>query len=239
MPSRWTRARLTQPSDAGYLYLGASSGPWRVPPALPRARRRTALSLLRTAAVQLRREEQVQSADVFRGLLRPPGTRSLLGQRTSSPMFDAVLLVRTTDPATAEALSGSTPVTRLLADLEAADAATLTFTATNTRRIADVDHERPGIFLFNYFTAEDVETNLHAWEYTAGWFQDQTGLDNSTVLRPADPANGYSLVNHCRWDRLRDVLPALILKPSFRTFVLRTFAEHRTAPHPVLYRLDR
>ena len=78
--------------------------------------------------------------------------------------------------------------------------------------------------------------------YTAGWFQDQTGLDNSTVLRPLDPAQstgGYSLVNHCRWDRLRDVLPALVLKPSFRTFVLHTFAEHRTAPHPVLYRLDR
>lgn len=238
-PSRWTDARLIQPSSAGYLYLGASSGPWRVPLALPRARRRTLLSVLHTAAAQLRRDRRVDSADVFRGLLRPPGTRTLPGQKAADPAFDAVLLARTTDPAAAEALVRSEPATRLLAHLQAAGAVTLAFAASNTRRIGDVDHDRPGIFLFNYFTADDVEANLHAWGYTAGWFREQTGLDNSTVLRPAGPAGGYSLVNHCRWDRLRDVLPALVLKPSFRAFVLRTFANHRTAPHPVLYRLDR
>lgn len=238
-PSRWTHARLIQPSSAGYLYLGASSGPWRVPPALPRARRRTLLSFLHTAAAQLRRDGRVHSADVFRGLLRPPGTRTLPGRKAGEPAFDAVLLVRTTDPAAAEALLRSKPVNTLLGHLQAAGAATLAFAASNTRRIRDVDHDRPGIFLFNYFIADDVEANLHAWGYTAGWFRNQTGLDNSTVLRPTGPAGGYSLVNHCRWNRLRDVLPALVLKPSFRTFVLRTFANHRTAPHPVLYRLDR
>jgi hypothetical protein len=241
-PSRWTRARLVEPSSAGYVYLGASSGPWRLPPALPRARRRVLLRLMHTTAATLREDPIVERADVFRGLLRPPGTRSLRGQDAVPAAFDAVLLVQTRDTAAAAALLSAAPITTLLGDLEAADASTLAFAGCNVRRIGDVDHDRAGVFLFNYFTADDVEANLYAWGYTAGWFQDQTGLDNSTVLRPLNPAGsagGYSLVNHCRWDRLRDVVPALVLKPSFRNFVLRTFAKHRTAPHPVLYRLAR
>jgi hypothetical protein len=103
--------------------------------------------------------------------------------------------------------------------------------------MAPVDHSRPGVFLFNYFSAKDVESNLFAWQYTAGWFQDQTGLDNSTVLRPVGDDSAYTLVNHCRWDRMRDVLPSLVLKRSFREFVLRVFDDNGVAPRPILYRL--
>lgn len=236
VPTQWTRARLIEPSNAGYVYLGASSGPWRVPLALPRGRRRALLDLMSAVATALQGDSRVERADVFRGLLRPPGTRSLPGHDAAPAAFDAVLLVQTTDPATADAVLNSEPITDLLKDLEVAGTTTLPFAAANVRRIDDVDHERAGVFLFNYFTADDVQANLHAWAYTAGWFQDQTGLNNSTVLRPAGAAGGYSLINHCRWDRLRDVLPALVLTPSFRTFVLRAFADHCTAPHPVLYR---
>jgi len=238
---RWTRARLVEPSGAGYVFLGASSGPWRVPPALPSTRRRFLLGMMRATALELRRHPQVERADVFRGLLRPPGTRSVPGQRAASTAFDVVLLVQTRHPDGAAALAATAGLTELVRELEAAGASTLAFPASDVRRLGDVDHDRPGVFLLNYFTADDVETNLNAWSHTAGWFQDQTRLDNSTVLRPLDPAGGaggFSVVNHCRWDRLRDVLPALVLRPSFRTFVLRTFAEHRIAPHPVLYRLE-
>ncbi|WP_432498794.1 hypothetical protein [Kineococcus auxinigenes] len=252
---RWTRARLIEPSTAGYLYIGASSGSWALPAALPSARRRILLALLHATAEVLRLEEGIERADVFRAVLRPPGSgRSRASQSDSAvcgaapgpalsfppnAVLDAVLLVQTRDPATAAAQLRTAQVASLRARLEACGACTLVFAGSNVRRIADVEHERAGIFLFNYFSAEDTEENLYAWQYTAGWFQQQTGLDNSTVLRPIGPAGGYSLINHCRWDHLRDVLPALIFRPSFRRFVLRTFAEHRTAAHPVLYRLDR
>src|ERR1700704_5705723 len=37
------------------------------------------------------------------------------------------------------------------------------------------------------------------WEHTAGWFQQETGLDNSTVLMPARAdLSEYTLINHCR-----------------------------------------
>lgn len=73
-----------------------------------------------------------------------------------------------------------------------------------------------------------------------GWFHDETGLDNSTVLQPtAGSRVPYTLVNHARWDRLRDVLPALLLRRSFRSFVLRVFADNRVTPNPILYRLRK
>jgi hypothetical protein len=111
-------------------------------------------------------------------------------------------------------------------------------TATNVKRIGPVDHSRNGVFLFNYFVAERPAQNIAVWHYTAGWFQQETGLDNSTVLLPTNGRTSeYTLINHCRWDRLRDVVPSLIFKRSFRTYVLAHFDLNDTAPMPVLYRL--
>lgn len=241
VPDSWTRARLVEPSTAGFVHVGASSGPWRLPVPLPRARRRTTLALMRAAATTLRRDPHVVRVDVFEALLCPPGRRSHgAGQDVPVADFDAVLLVETDTVASAADLPGGRVLAGLLADLHEAAARTLIFAGSNARRIATVDHERQGVFLFNYFSADDVDTNLFAWQYTAGWFQDQTGLDNSTVLQPVDPDNvPYSLVNHCRWDRLRDVLPALLFKRSFRNFVLRVFSENQVAARPILYKLHR
>lgn len=110
--------------------------------------------------------------------------------------------------------------------------------ASNTRRIGPVDHSRNGVFLFNYFYADSLDINLQVWNYTAGWFQDQTGLDNSTVLLP-DEANQvpYTIINHCRWDGLRNILPALLFNRSFKPFVLSNFEQNNTAAIPVLYKL--
>lgn len=120
------------------------------------------------------------------------------------------------------------------------DAATYThiITATNIKHISPVDHKRQGVFLFNYFFADNVEQNLAIWEYTAGWFQQETGLDNSTVLLPSEPGHSkYSIINHCRWNKMRDVLPSLIFKKSFRSYVLNNFYNNNVAAMPVLYKL--
>jgi hypothetical protein len=46
----------------------------------------------------------------------------------------------------------------------------------------------------------------------------------------------YKIINHCRWNRLRDVVPSLLFKPSFRTFVLANFVANATAAISALYR---
>lgn len=53
------------------------------------------------------------------------------------------------------------------------------------------------------------------------------------------PRTASCSVDHCRWDHLRDVLPSLLFKPSFRNFVLRVFSDNGVAPRPVLYKLHR
>lgn len=239
-PDAWTRVRLVEPSTAGFIHIGASSGPWRLPVALPRGRRRSILTLMGEVARILRRDPRVLRADVFRAVLRPPGRSDGPGRDVPDADFDAVLLVETTTVADASELRHGDVVSGLLADLRGTAARTLVFAGSNARRIGAVDHDRQGVFLFNYFSAEDVTTNLFAWQYTAGWFQDRTGLDNSTVLQPVDAEDvPYTLVNHCRWDHLRDVVPALVLDRSFRDFVLRVFSENRVAPRPILHRLHR
>ena len=67
--------------------------------------------------------------------------------------------------------------------------------AANVRKINDVDHKKKGVFLFNYFSAKNTEQNLKVWEYTAGWFQKETGLNNSTLLLPVGERNfQYSII---------------------------------------------
>jgi len=238
---RWIKVRLEEPSAAGFVLLAASSGRWRLPLALPRARRRAILARLHAAGTALRRDERVARADVFEGFLRPPGQPSRSAEQDAPEAdFDAVLLIETTCVETAEELFQEELIVGLRDELGATATNALGFAGANVRRIAQVDHERQGVFLFNYFSAADVDTNLEAWQYTAGWFQDETGLNNSTVLQPGDATVvPYQLVNHCRWDRLRDVLPALVVKRSFGSFVLRVFDDHGVVPRPILYRLHR
>lgn len=232
----WTRARLIEPTSSGFVLVGASSGRWVFPFALPRTRRRRLLAVMADAAAVLRRDPRVLRADVFRGLVRPPDG-NLADTGVPAADFDAVLLIETRTVTDASALPDDDVVAGLLAELARTATRNLVFTASNVRRMGPVDRDRQGVFLFNYFAADDVDTNLYAWQYTAGWFHDETGLDNSAVLQPAGTEGPYTLVNHARWDRLRNVLPALLFKRSFRTFVLRVFADNRVTPNPILYRL--
>lgn len=235
---RWSRATLIDPSPHGYVLLAADTGTWRLPLALPSRRRQALVERLRITARLLRRDDRVLRADVFAALVRPPGGpgRGRAGGRHAR--YDVVMLVETTSPADAAQLADGSAVAVLTRLLRSHGHGVLSFAGSNARRIAPVDHERPGVFLFNYFSAPDVATNLAVWEHTAGWFERETGLDNSTVLEPLTDVP-YAVVNHCRWDHARDVLPSLVLKPSFRRFVLRAFADRHVVPAPLLYRQVR
>jgi hypothetical protein len=180
------------------------------------------------------------AAHVFAARIVPPGRGAFLKQRPQirPARFDLVLLVECDSPEAARSQSDSAAWQALVAEVAPLARRSAAFTASNIRRIGPVDHTRPGIFLFNWFYADDLNQNLAVWEYTAGWFTDQTGLDNSTVLAP-EPGQGadWPIVNHCRWDGAGDILPALIFKRSFRRYVLAHFLANRTAAMPVLYRM--
>jgi hypothetical protein len=239
------RVHLVTPAASGYLLLIGEVDrrlPWS-PVWLPASRaKRALLTAAKRHCAAMGAEDDVLSASVFRAVLAPPGgpdpRLTLQRGRVHVAGFDVVVLIETASGDAARRLRESAAFGALESRFRGVARYAETIAAHNVRRIGPVDHGRPGVFLFNYFAAESPAQNLAVWEYTAGWFQQETGLDNSTVLQPLDPGvTGYALINHCRWDHWRDVVPALVFKPSFRRYVLANFAANRTAPMPLLYRL--
>ena len=187
-------------------------------------------------------------ATVFKAMMIPPGEGQFLKMRpgVSKALFDVVMLIEF-DTVDAARAFNATEICRT--EIEKYEKNTdvkrvMVVVGSNARRMGptgDVDHTRDGCFLFNYFFADTLEQNLNIWEYTAGWFKDQTGLDNSTLILPEPNTDvkkcPHTVINHCRWDGLKNVLPSLIFKRTFKTFVLANFDANKTAPKPILYSL--
>jgi hypothetical protein len=233
------KARLKATTTTGYLLLAAEID--RRPMLLPNSRRKNRLlRRLRILVQALKQDPRVVEANLFDGLIDTPGRGEVVKHdgAVRPARFDVVVLIEATSPETAESLEEDSLYVRVRRLLEASSEHTYWLQATNIRSMGPVDHSRPGVFLFNFFYATRTDLNLAAWQYTAGWFWDQTGLDNSRVLLPLDSSEPkFRLVNHARWDRLRDVLPALVFKRTFRTYVLAHFTANGVAAQPGLYRL--
>tara|TARA_Y100000815_G_C13236153_1_gene460011 strand:+ start:83 stop:442 length:360 start_codon:yes stop_codon:yes gene_type:complete len=111
-------------------------------------------------------------------------------------------------------------------------------TSTNMKRINTVDHTKQGVFLFNYFYADDLKQNIKIWEYTAGWFLQETGLNNSTLLLSKNPEESqFKVMNYCRWNSLLEILPSLIFKRYFKEYILENFYKNNVGTISVLYKL--
>lgn len=226
------KVSLIEPSTAGFVILALSTGTWKIPLRRRSAARKRALVGLADRARDMRGADGVRDAVVFAAFLRPPG-QPRAGQGPAAA-YDVVLLVETDAPARARELADALAAE----DPAAAPADRLVLAGSNVRRMGPVDARSGGVFLFNFFTGPSVQATLDAWQYTAGWFEQETGLDNSTVILPDEASHSpFPLINHCRWDTLRQVLPSLMFKRSFRHFVLATFDDAGVVPHPILYRV--
>lgn len=236
---RFPKATLMDPAASGYLHIAAEIDR-RLPFLANSRRKRKLIADCKRWCQQLETDPSVVSAVVFDAFQIPPGRGAFVKERRGKvhvARFDLAVLIEATSPKAAAAIRESPAY----ADMERAvrDAASFThvITATNVRRMGPVDHGKQGVFLFNYFFADDTNQNLAVWEETAGWWEQETGLNNSTVLLPRDGESEYNVINHCRWNHLRDVLPSLLFKKTFRSFVLANFQANRVAAMPILYRL--
>ncbi|WOO39588.1 hypothetical protein [Rubellicoccus peritrichatus] len=243
---------IQEPNRYGYIHL---AGEFERPSPIRSnsAEKRKLLDELKTAATRLQSgENDVNRADVFDAFIIPPGSkegRKVLNEgnyKVHVAEFDVVVLVECISPEAAMEVRGSKLFLQLKGILEKATKIVHCITAKNAKRIAEVDHDRNGVFLFNYFFAADVESEgaegieilLGVWEYTAGWWTAKANLTNSTPIQPLKgEKSSYSLINHCRWDRLIDVLPSLLFKPSLHKFVLKNFTANDIIAMPILYRL--
>ena len=240
---RYAPVALGPPSTRGYLYVGASVHPGRVPLVLPHAERSALLVRLKELAHRLARSEAALAATVFRAVVIPPTTRispylRQQGAAVLAPRFDVAVLIETESPAAARALQGTPDLTALL-DAARGNARTVhVLAARNAKRFGEVDASAPGLFLFNHFVADDPQVALELWDHLAGWYATETGLDNSLLLAPLEgERSAYALVNHARWDAGPGrLLWEQLTKPTFRRFVLANLEANRVGAMPVLYR---
>ena len=205
--------------------------------------KKTLLVELKSLQTKLEKDNNVIETTLFKASLFPPGRDGeYIKKRKQSKSFhiayDIVLLIELKSIEKIEELKTTNGFTEIINEIEKSSSYHFIFNAKNIRRIDSVNHKKNGVFLFNFFVAESKEQNLGIWEYTAGWFQNQTNLDNSTLFDSVDSQqNTYSVINHCRWDSFLDILPSLIFKKTFKTYVLDNFEANDVAAIPILYKL--
>ncbi len=238
----FSKVSLVEPTTNFYLHIAAEIDHSPFPVFLTTSNKKKQLiKQCKLWCLQLEQENNVVSAVVFRATLIPPGKGKFTKQRKDKihiAKFDLAILIETKASEKIIEIQESDAYKKIEFDIKIASAFTHIVTATNVKSINPVNHQNQGVFLFNYFFADSVEQNLGIWEYTAGWFQQETGLDNSTVLLPTKQNQSkYSIINHCRWDKMSEVLPSLIFKKSFHSYVLDNFYANNVAAMPVLYKI--
>ena len=187
--------------------------------------------------------DYVNRADVFDAFIIPPGTKEgkrLIEEKNYDvhiATFDIVVLIECTSVKNALIVRELQELEDILNLIDLSASYTDVMTYQNVARIDEVSKDSNGIFLFNFFFSEDEQTLLDVWNYTAGWWTEKANLTNSTPMQAVAAGATYSLVNHCRWDKLIDVLPSLIFKPSMNSFVLKNFTENNIVAMPILYKL--
>jgi hypothetical protein len=231
-------ARMVAPSDDGYLLLAAEVE-WRGPFRSDSPAKRHLLARAKDLCAGLAGRDDVVEATLFRAVLVAPGEgTALIKERgTHRARYDVVVLVLTTSVDTASRVRDDAGYQQLSSTIRGTASATYEIVARNAVRLGDVDHRPNHVFLFNYFYADDTAELLPVFEYTAGWFQAKTNLPNSTLLQPVEgEAGGNRVINHASWPNFRTFLPSLVLRPTFRSFVLANFKANHIAAQPILYR---
>lgn len=237
---RYAKVSLIDPAPLGYIHLAATVHP-RPVPFFPDDKDK--LRLLDTVKDLGRRLEQVAevvSVSVFKAVAIAPPTPYVRGHPSvHRARFDVVVLVETTSPQTAAAVRDTAEYRAVEEAVRAAASDVHVFTARNARRVADVDKRRPGLFIFNYFVGDDPDTVVQLWDYLAGWYEVETGLDNSTLLAPADgETSDFAAINNARWDQsLARFLWRQFSKKSFRNYMVANINANNAGSMPALYRL--
>jgi len=244
---RYVPAVLREPAASGYIHLAAEvNPPWRPGPILFRGRaKRELVRQLDEIARRLEREAGVVRVTLYEAIAIPPLSRFPYVKehkdRIPLPRFDVVALVETGSPALVRDVQVTAAYRELESTLRTHARRVHIVSARNAKRIRDVDRTRPGLFLFNYFVADDADRALRLWDHLAAWYEVETGLDNSTLLVPLEgERSDYLAINHARWDQsVPRFLSRQFLKRSFRTFVQANLEANHVGAMPVLYRLAR
>ena len=201
------------------------------------------LKNLKILIKEFKNHTDIIECDIFKATLFPPGRNGKYLKKINKKniihtKFDVVLLIETLTPKIINRIKKSNIFYKIENLFKNLSSFHYVYDAKNSKRIDNVNHKKKGVFLFNFFVAKDVTINLDVWEYTAGWFQYHTKLDNSTLFESTKSSKKtYSVINHCRWNSFINILPYLIFKKTFKTYVLNNFEANNVSAIPILYKL--
>jgi hypothetical protein len=242
---KYSPVKLVEPTTLGYLHIGAEVRPRRLPflQRLPPGREKSELiGGLKELARQVSQLDAVEKVTIYDAVAIAPARSRYLTERADSihdARFDVVVLIETKSVAAIREVRSTQQYEVLLDTLRQHAKRVHVMAARNAKRLGDVDKSRDGLFLFNYFVAEDANVMSDLWDRLAGWYEVETGLDNSTLLVPiAGEQSDYQAINHARWDEsVPRFLWRQFSKQSFRTYVLANLEANHVGAMPALYRL--
>lgn len=239
---QFPRVNLKEPLESGFILISAEvdkkTSTWGESKS-----KKTLIKKIKNLLPVLREQESIIEVTLFKAALFPPGRNGgylskLNNKAKIHDKYDVALLIELKSLAEIEKLQSNSTYNSIVDVFFDLSTYHFIYKAENIRRMDSVDHKRKGVFLFNYFVAKHKRQNLEIWEYTAGWFENQTNLDNSTLFSSIEEKlDNYSVINHCRWDGFINVLPSLIFKKTFKTYVLDNFEANDVAAIPILYKL--
>jgi hypothetical protein len=237
---KFKEVKLIEPSEHHFLILAAEVDTRFFPfPLSSSKKKKNLLDTAKELCIELEQLDEVIDATVFKARLIPPGRGQYIKEHSGDihiANYDVVVLIEQKSLLENNTLNKKVEV--LKTQMQQVSKHTYFQQATNIKRIGPVDHSKQGVFLFNFFYGDQLNQTLGIWYFTAGWFMQETNLDNSTVLLPNDQkASDYTIINHCRWDSMRSILPSLIFKGSFRSYVLDNFYANKVGAMPILYGL--
>jgi hypothetical protein len=198
------------------------------------------LAKLKQLAHQLEQLDVVEKVTVFHAIVMAPPSGYVKQHRNAIhlPRYDIVVLVETTSPETARQVQEMAAYTMLVDVLKSSASDLHSIVARNVKRVADVDKRRKGAFLFNYFVGEDPQVTLALWDYLAGWYAVETGMDNSTLLLPLEgERSDYTIINYARWDGVLSFMWQQITKKSFRAYMQANLDVNNVGAMPIFYHL--
>jgi hypothetical protein len=230
--------KLIEPTTLGYIHLAAVVQP-RPVSFMPVGREKAQLlARLKHLAQQLERLDMVEKVTVFHAIAMAPPS-GYVRQHSDSihlPRYDIVVLVEATSPEAARQVQKMAEYAALIDALRSKASDLHIVVARNVKRVGEVEKRRKGVFLFNYFVGEDPQVTLALWDYMAGWYAVETGMDNSTLLLPLEgEPSAYSIINYARWDGLLSFMWRQLTKKSFRTYMQANLDANHVGAMPILY----
>ncbi|WP_057937469.1 hypothetical protein [Algoriphagus resistens] len=238
----YDKVSLVKPSKSNYIHIAAEIDKKPTQFFLTSSSKKNELiTQCKNWCRDLEKITGVIEISLFKATIIPPGIGEYVKENKNEihlAKFDFVILIETDSETSGNKVRNNEVYKNMLNEIRSVASYTHTTSAYNIRRINNVNHKKQGVFLFNYFSSRSKEQNLMVWEYTAGWFEKETGLDNSTLLSPLEMENSeYSIINHCRWDNFLDILPSLFFKKTFKKYVLDNFYVNNVGAQPILYKI--